>query len=71
VTPPHEKTVSLKSLEEAFGKAFGGQNIALDRRVVFVHGVAPDTTLPSTVSSLGDIPAHVTLPIACGVIEKE
>jgi hypothetical protein len=67
----YEKTVSLKSLDEAFGKAFGGQNIVLDRRVVFVHGIAPDTTLPSTVSSLGEIPAHVTLPIACGVIEKE
>jgi Cu/Zn superoxide dismutase len=66
----YEKTVSLKALKEAFAKAFGGQDLALDRRVVFIHGIAPDTKLSPTVASLGSIPAQVTLPIACGMIEK-
>ncbi|MCC6560573.1 MAG: hypothetical protein IT478_04385 [Xanthomonadales bacterium] len=44
--------------------------IDLDRRVVFIHGVPGDTRLPSTVASLGPIPASVTLPIACGVIKR-
>jgi hypothetical protein len=66
----YEKTVSLSALNQAFGKAFGGQDLALDRRVVFVHGTAPDTKLPPTVASLGQIPAQITLPIACGAIEK-
>ena len=32
-------------------------------------GVAPATTLPESVASLGTVPAQVTLPIACGRIE--
>lgn len=65
----YEKTVPLKTLQEAFGKAFGGQELALDSRVVFVHGVPADAKLPKTAASLGTIPAQVTLPIACGKIE--
>jgi hypothetical protein len=65
----YEKTISLPAMKDSFGEAFG-QDLDLDRRVVFIHGIAPDTELPTSVSSLGDIPAPVTLPIACGVIEK-
>jgi hypothetical protein len=69
-TYQYEKTVSLSALKEAFAEAFNGQDLDLDRRVVFVHGVPPENELPSTAASLGDIPAQVTLPIACGQIEK-
>lgn len=65
----YEKTISLKGLKDAFRGAFD-QDLDLDRRVVFIHGISPDTKLPDTVASLGQIPAHVTLPIACGAIEK-
>jgi hypothetical protein len=65
----YEKTVSLEKLNGAFRGAFD-QDLDLDRRVVFIHGIAPATTLPDTVASLGKIPAQVTLPIACGTIEK-
>ena len=41
-----------------------------ERRVIFLHGVPEDAQLPDTVQSLGDVPAHVTLPIACGEIRK-
>lgn len=66
----YEQTVSMPALNAAFAKAFAGQTPDLDRRVVFIHGVVTDAKLPTTVASLGPIPAHVTLPIACGVIER-
>lgn len=68
-TYTYEKTVSLKAMQDAFAAQFPGQSLDLDRRVVFLHGVAASTALPETVASLGDIPAHVTLPIACGELE--
>jgi glucose/arabinose dehydrogenase len=67
----YEKAVSLKDLKAAFAKAFGGQELDLGRRVVFIHGVLPITKLPTSVASLGTIPAQVTLPIACGKIERQ
>ncbi|MGH8746314.1 MAG: hypothetical protein ACREUK_07475 [Burkholderiales bacterium] len=66
----YRKVVSLKALSAAFGKAFDGQKLDLDKRVVIIHGVPADAKLPATVQSLGPIPAQVTLPIACGRIER-
>jgi hypothetical protein len=65
----YHETVSLKALDAAFGKAFPGQQLDLAKRVVYIHGVPSATQLPSSVASLGPIPAQVTLPIACGKIE--
>lgn len=66
----YHEVVSLSALSAAFAKAFNGQSLDLDKRVIFIHGVPADTNLPSTVQSLGPIPAAVTLPIACGKIER-
>lgn len=66
----YRAVVSLKALEAAFAQKFPGQTLDLARRVVYVHGVLPKTKLPSTVASLGTVPAQVTLPIACGEIER-
>ncbi len=66
----YEKTVSLKALKDAFAAKFPGQQLDLDRRLVFLHGVPASTKLPATVASLDGIPAQVTLPIACGEIKK-
>lgn len=63
-------TVPLKALDAAFGKAFPGQALDLSKRVVYIHGVPADAKLPGSVASLGPIPAQVTLPIACGRIER-
>jgi hypothetical protein len=65
----YEKTVSLPALQSAFSKAFGGQDLDLDKRVVFIHGVLKDAKLPGSAASLGKIPASITLPIACGEIK--
>jgi len=64
------KTVSLKALEAAFSTKYPGQKLNLTSRVVYVHGVPSSTKLPASVASLGTIPAQVTIPIACGKIEK-
>lgn len=64
------KTVSRKALEAAFSKKYPGQKLDLASRVVYVHGVPPSSKLPASVASLGTIPAQVTIPIACGKIEK-
>lgn len=64
----YKEAVSLKALNTAFAKAFDGQKIDLDRRVIFIHGVIAASKLPPSVASLGSIPAQVTLPIACGKI---
>lgn len=69
-TYTYQQTVSLKGLTAAFAKAFNDQTLDLDRRVVFVHGVAATSKVPRSVASLGPIPADVTLPIACGRIER-
>ena len=66
----YQETVSLKALDAAFAKEFPGQKLDLAKRVVFIHGVPDVTKLPSSVASLGPIPAQVTLPIACGRIER-
>ncbi len=66
----YEKTVSLKALEAAFTRKFPGQQLDLDRRVVFLHGVPTSTELPATVASLDHLPAQMLLPIACGEIKK-
>lgn len=65
----YHEVVSLKALRTSFAKAFGTRRIDLDKRVVYIHGIPADAKLPSTVASLGPIPASVTLPIACGRIE--
>jgi len=69
-TYTYKQTMSLKGLTAAFAKAFNDQNLDLDKRVLFIHGVVPTSKLPATVASLGPIPADVTLPIACGTIER-
>lgn len=66
----YEKTVSLTALKAAFTKTFDDPDLDLDKRVVYIHTVPPTTKLPASVASLGKIPAQVTLPIACGEIER-
>lgn len=66
----YERSVPLEALRTSFSEAFPGQELDFDRRVVFVHGVPEETEMPDTVQSLGDVPAHVTLPIACGELER-
>jgi hypothetical protein len=67
----YEETVSLSALNAAFESRFPGQQMDLDRRVIFLHGVPAETNLPDTVQSLGEVPAQVTIPIACGELSAD
>ena len=66
----YREVVSMKALDKAFGKTFTGEPLDLSERVVMIHGVPASTHLPASVASLGTIPADITLPIACGKIER-
>ncbi|MEO7218643.1 MAG: hypothetical protein ABI026_10665 [Gemmatimonadaceae bacterium] len=66
----YSKTVSLPALDSAFKKTFNGAALDLASRVVMIHGVPASMKLKPSVSSLGDIPAQVTIPIACGKLVK-
>ncbi|WP_279132175.1 hypothetical protein [Lactobacillus intestinalis] len=66
----YEKDVPMDILREDFKRDFGTDDIALDKRVVYVHGVPASMERPDTVK--GDLlgyDTHVTLPIAGGKIE--
>jgi hypothetical protein len=69
-TYTYRQTVPLDELTSAFAETFKGQALDLDRRVIFIHGVVATSALPTSVASLGPIPADVTLPIACGKIQQ-
>ncbi|MEC5293752.1 hypothetical protein VSX64_24610 [Aurantimonas sp. C2-6-R+9] len=69
-TYAYEQSVSLSSLKSAFAEKFPGQQLDLEQRVLFLHGVPEGIELPETVQSLGDVPAQTTLPIACGEIRQ-
>ncbi|CAM3243514.1 hypothetical protein [Lactiplantibacillus plajomi] len=66
----YTKVVPLAQLDAAFKKVFHDSELALDKRVIYIHGVAPSLNLPSTVAGeVAQYDHHVTLPIAVGKIE--
>lgn len=65
----YEATIPMEQLDSVFLEAFGDE-VNLDTRVLYIHGVPEDTELPESVASLGDIPASITIPIAAGKINK-
>lgn len=67
----YEKDVPLDALKRQFKEVFGTDDLELDKRVIYVHGVPQDLKLPVSVAGkVGNYDAHVTLPIATGKIEK-
>jgi hypothetical protein len=56
--------VPLADLQSAVEERFGTP-LALDRRVVFIHGAPDGSDLPESVQSLEGVPPQVTIPIAC------
>lgn len=65
----YKKIESVAALENALKNKFKVPVLALEKRVIFVHGIASSTVLPDSVKSLPGVPAQATLPIACGKIE--
>ena|SRR5690625_133664 len=66
----YRQTVDLIGLEEAMGNQYG-TSLALEKRVVFIHGVPEGAELPDSVASLEGVPASATLPIACAELRSD
>ncbi len=67
----YEKTLSLTQLEKNLRKKHNITTLLFQNRVVYIHGINPEKSLPETIQSLPEVPAHITLPIACGKLERE
>lgn len=66
----YTKVVPLTELTTNFKATFNDSDLELDKRVIYVHGVTDEVTLPDTVAgAVGHYSTHVTLPIAVGKIE--
>lgn len=48
-----------------------GENLKLEGKVLVIHGVKDETYIPGSIRSLGHLSEQVTLPIACGKIERD
>ena len=47
-----------------------GQELNFSGRTVLIQGVAKSSALPETVATVDGQTAHMTLPIACGVLTR-
>lgn len=56
------KEVGIDELVRNFKNTYNNAKLDLDKRVIYIYGVANDTTLPAGI-------AAASLPIACGKIE--
>lgn len=65
----YQMHVPLNSLTSAIQGEYDINGLSLEDRVIYIHGVPEETSLPETVQSLPGVPAHVTVPLACGEIQ--
>lgn len=61
---------SLSKLETDV-RARTNQNLNLGGRAVLIHGVAMGTRMPESVATKNALPMQVSIPIACGIIERK
>lgn len=56
--------------EDAVTKLGASELLNIEGRHVIIHGVMESADLPDSVATIADLPNYVTLPIACGKIER-
>ncbi|MFP4369583.1 MAG: hypothetical protein ACOC2K_03150 [Bacteroidota bacterium] len=66
----YEGRFMKSDLDAAVKEKFGIDTVNFNNFVLYVHGVAEDTTLAESVQSLPDVPANITIPISCGELEQ-
>lgn len=66
----YTRSASVSKLEEDV-KAQFNQNLNLGGRVVVIHGVASGTKMPTTVATINGMTPQASIPIACGVLQRE
>ncbi|MBA2406234.1 MAG: hypothetical protein H0V66_15770 [Bdellovibrionales bacterium] len=47
-----------------------GKKIGFIGRVILIHGTSANSVFPSSLASHNNEPAHLSLPVVCGVLEK-
>lgn len=66
----YNQTVSGEKLEKNFQASYDDARLALEDRVIFIHGIPENRELPESVESLEGVPAVKTVPIACAEIKS-
>lgn len=66
----YTQKVDWAQLQKAVSEKYGIDNLDLSQLVVYVHGLPESTDLPDSIRSLEGVPAHMTLPVACGELEE-
>lgn len=56
--------------DDNIGKLEPDSGLDFEGKVVVIHGVSHEASIPSTVSSFQGRPAYQTLPIACGILKQ-
>lgn len=46
------------------------KSVGFEGRVVLVHGTSSQSSFPSSLASYKDVPAHLSLPVVCGILSK-
>lgn len=65
----YEEKASLSKLESDV-KAHRKQFLNLNGRVVLIHGVAAETNMPETVATKDGMSRQLSVPIACGILQR-
>lgn len=65
----YKKAVPLAEISKKFKEVFNDDDLHLEKRVVYIHGVPESMDLPDTIQgAVGKYDQHTTLPIAVGKI---
>lgn len=51
-------------------KLSAGKSLGIEGRVVLAHGTSNQSSFPSSLGTYKNEPAHLSLPVVCGVLEK-
>lgn len=47
-----------------------GMKVGFEGRVVLIHGTSFNPNLPTSIASFQGEPAHISLPVVCGILKK-
>ena len=65
----YSRSASLSNINADL-KESSRRNIGFEGRVVLIHGTSPNSSFPTSLASVNGEPAHLSLPVVCGVLKK-
>lgn len=65
-----EAHLHIDSLRTAVQEQYGIENIDFTRFTYVLQGVSPETSIPASTATIGDIPPYATVPVGCAVLEE-